>query len=306
VAPASASTTPVKAIVSAPFARRSQGADTWAMTEAGDSATAFDAFEREGWSAGRATPYHRGLGPMTSQAIPALLDAARVRAGTRVLDVATGPGYAAAQAAARGADVVAVDSSGEMLELAARLHPGIDYRSADAGALPFGDGTFAAVIVGFLMPHVADLPAVAAELARVVRSGGRLALSTWDPEPPSFLRALLDAIAGADAVPPAHLPPGPPFFQGAGDDEFAALLQTAGLVEPSVASLSFTLRVGDFDAFWRDVVDGTVRMNAMINGQSPVVRARIRSGYEERLARWRTDAGFEVPFSVKVGSATQP
>jgi protein-L-isoaspartate O-methyltransferase len=66
-------------------------ADTGRVT-----ADAFDAFEREGWRRGRASPYHRGLGPLTSQAVGALLDAASVGDGAAVLDVASGPGYAAA------------------------------------------------------------------------------------------------------------------------------------------------------------------------------------------------------------------
>jgi protein-L-isoaspartate O-methyltransferase len=94
------------------------------------SGDAFAAFERSGWESGRASPYHRGLGAMTSRPIPAMLDAAAVGTGSAVLDVATGSGYAAALAAERGAEVVAVDLSREMLDLAAELHPEIEFRQA--------------------------------------------------------------------------------------------------------------------------------------------------------------------------------
>src|SRR3954469_16338682 len=184
-----------------------------------DSTDVFAAFERAGWESGRASPYHRGLGAMTSRPLPALLDAAAVGAGSAVLDVATGPGYAAALAAGRGAKVVAVDFSREMLALAAKLHPEIDFRQADANALPFEDGTFDAVVSNLLMPHVSDLPAVVREFARVVRPGGRVALTTWDPEPPTYLRAMFELVAAAGAVPPPELPPGPSFFQYGAADE---------------------------------------------------------------------------------------
>jgi len=264
---------------------------------------AFGAFERKGWSQGRAAPYHHGLGTITARPVEALLDAARVGPGSAVLDVATGPGYAAGRAAARGAQVVAVDFSDEMLALAATLHPSVSFRHADAAALPFADGAFDAVVANFLMPHVSDLPAVTAELARVVRPGGRLALTTWDPEPETYVRALFESIAEAGAAPPPELPPGPPFYQYAADDEFASLL--GGLSDVSVEAIGFTHRVDDLDGFWNDLVEGAVRASVLIRAQPAGVQARIRRSYEARLERWRTGDTYEVACAVKLGAATR-
>jgi len=261
---------------------------------------AFSAFEQEGWASGRAAPYDRGLGHITGGAIESLLDAARVTAGASVLDVATGPGYAAAAAVARGASAVGADLSEEMLAIARSAHPSITFVAAEAGALPFADGTFDAVIANFLMPHVTDLPAVVAEMARLVRPGGRVALTTWDPEPPTFLNALLAAIAATGAVPPLSLPAGPPFFQYAADDEFAALLTGAGLASPEVSTVAFTFST-DAESLWDDLVAGTVRTRAVIEGQPPELRAAIRADYLSRLAAW----GASVPVSVKLGAATR-
>ena len=95
----------------------------------------FGEFERAGWSAGRAEPYHHAIGAITREPIPRLLDAAGVGAGIRLLDVATGPGYAVAAAAARGAAATGVDFSAEMVALAQRLHPDAEFAQADAQAL---------------------------------------------------------------------------------------------------------------------------------------------------------------------------
>ena len=266
---------------------------------------AFGAFELQGWSAGRAAPYHHGLGAITSRPADALLDLARVAAGSSVLDVATGPGYFAGRAAARGASVVAVDFSDEMLALAASLHPSVSFQKADATALPFDDGSFDAVIAAFLMPHVSDLPAVCSELARVVCPGGRLALATWDPEPESFTRFLFESIAESGAEAPPSLPPGPPFFQYARSDEFTELLAGAGLSDVSVSAVAFTHRVADLDAFWVDLVGGTVRASVLIRAQPPELQARIRRLYGERLERWRVDGGWDVACAVKLGAATR-
>ena len=247
----------------------------------------------------------QNLGAITSRPAEPLLDLARVGSGSSVLDVASGPGYLAGRAADRGASVVGVDFSDEMLELAASLHPSVSFQQADAGDLPFSDGSFDAVVAAFLMPHVADLPAVCAELARVVRRGGRVALATWDPEPESFTRFLFETIAESGAVPPLSLPPGPPFFQYAGTGEFPALLADAGLVDITVSEFAFTHHVTDLDAFWTDLVAGTVRASVLIRAQPPELAARIRRLYGERLERWRVPGGWDIACAVKLGAATR-
>jgi 2-polyprenyl-3-methyl-5-hydroxy-6-metoxy-1,4-benzoquinol methylase len=135
----------------------------------GIDSDAFNAFEAAGWEA-RAESYHRHLGAMTAPVIEPLLDAAGVARGRRVLDVATGPGYAAAACAVRGASVVGVDVAGAMVALARRLRPELEFRQADAERLPFGDGEFDTVTAIEALEHVEDPEAVLAEMARVGRS----------------------------------------------------------------------------------------------------------------------------------------
>jgi len=114
---------------------------------------AFNTFEATGWGR-QARTYGDVVGRITSRLVDPLLDAAGVGPGRRVLDLATGPGYAAAAAVARGADVVAVDVAPAMVELARRLHPGLDVRQADAEALPFRDADFDAAVSNFVVPHL--------------------------------------------------------------------------------------------------------------------------------------------------------
>jgi ubiquinone/menaquinone biosynthesis C-methylase UbiE len=84
----------------------------------------FATFQTAGW-ADKGESYEGFLGLITRRGADALLDAAGVKAGTRVLDVATGPGYVAACAAARKADVLGVDRSPSMVELAHNRHPDV-------------------------------------------------------------------------------------------------------------------------------------------------------------------------------------
>src|SRR6478672_7834286 len=83
---------------------------------------AFDAFEKSGWER-VARAYHGFAGAITPQVVDPLLDAASVGPGVRVLDVASGPGYAAARAASRGAVAVGVDVAEAMIVLARARHP---------------------------------------------------------------------------------------------------------------------------------------------------------------------------------------
>jgi demethylmenaquinone methyltransferase/2-methoxy-6-polyprenyl-1,4-benzoquinol methylase len=102
------------------------------------------------------------------------VELARVGPGARALDVATGTGDMAVALRAAGADVIGCDFSEEMLERAREKEPGVPFEWADALALPYPDGSFDAATVGFGARNFADLGRGLAEMARVVRPGGRV------------------------------------------------------------------------------------------------------------------------------------
>jgi demethylmenaquinone methyltransferase/2-methoxy-6-polyprenyl-1,4-benzoquinol methylase len=97
-----------------------------------------------------------------------------VRPGDRVLDACCGTGDLALADREAGGDVVGVDFSEAMLERARRKAPQLEWLRADATDLPFEDGRFDAVTVGFGIRNLPDLEAGLRELARVTRPGGKL------------------------------------------------------------------------------------------------------------------------------------
>ncbi len=101
-------------------------------------------------------------------------DLAQVAPGDRVLDVATGTGDLAVELRRRGCEVVGSDFSEAMLERARAKEPGITWEWADAMQLPYEDRAFAAATVGFGARNFGDLDRGIAEMARVVRPGGRV------------------------------------------------------------------------------------------------------------------------------------
>ncbi|ROO83468.1 methyltransferase family protein [Actinocorallia herbida] len=142
---------------------------------------------------------------------PALVRAAGIGAGDTVLDVAAGSGNAAIAAARTGARVVASDLTPELLEVGRRKaeSEGVDleWREADAEELPFPDDSFDAVLscVGVMFaPHHA---AAAAELLRVCRPGGTIALLNWTPE--GFIGQMFAAMRPYAPPPPPGVQPPP-------------------------------------------------------------------------------------------------
>lgn len=267
---------------------------------------AFNAFEAGGWEE-RAVGYDRLVGRITGELVDPLLDAASVGAGTRVLDVATGPGYVAARAAERGASVVGVDVAGAMISLARSLHPGLDFRSADAHELPVDDESFDAVVANFLIPHLGRPERAVAEFVRVIRPGGTLALTAWDlPERARFLGVFLDAVAEAGATPPEDLPTGPDFFRFSVDHEFDALLRERGLEHRAVRTIEFSHRVETADELWDGLLGGTVRISALILRQPAETRRRIREAFDRLVADYRRGDVLELPVSAKLAAGRKP
>ena len=127
----------------------------------------------------------------------ALLDAVDPHPGQRILDVATGTGLVASRLASRGAEVVGVDQSEQMLAGARRrlsqrpdLASRITLIQGEAEHLPFADGEFDALTSTYLLRYVDDRAATMAELARVIKPGGRIGMVEFGVPRSAALRAL--------------------------------------------------------------------------------------------------------------------
>ena len=133
-----------------------------------------------------------------------LCEALDLRSGQKVLDVAAGNGNASLAAARRWCDVVASDYVPALLERAreraAAERLAIEFREADAEALPFADESFDAVVSTFGVMFTPDQDRAAAELVRVCKRGGRIGLANWTPE--GFIGQLFKTI-GKHVPPPA-------------------------------------------------------------------------------------------------------
>jgi SAM-dependent methyltransferase len=158
----------------------------------------------------------------------------------RLLDAGCGAGLALARAAALGATVTGVDASAPLLDVARARTPEADLGVADIEEIPFPDANFDMVMAFNSIQYAADREAAVAELARVCRPGGTVAIGAWgDPTrcETEALFARLRSLAPASATVPAPLAVSEPGV-------IEELLATAGLsgthTEEVPVSFTFT------------------------------------------------------------------
>ena len=262
------------------------------------------AFEHAGWEKA-ASDYRATFAAATQEFVEPLLDAAGVAAGTRVLDLACGPGIVTAAAADRGAEAAGLDFSPAMLALARAANPSLHFHEGDAEALPFADGAFDAVVSNFGIHHIPRPERALAEAFRVLRPGGTLAFTTWAAPAENIPWQLLQ-----DAIR-LHGDPGaaktPPSGGGLGDTgRVLRLLHAAGFSEAAAEPVRREWRLarpGDLVASLRR---GTVRTAALIEAQRPTALPAIEAEIARCAAAYRRDGWYCIPIVAILGRGVRP
>ena len=261
----------------------------------------FKEYELAGWDS-KAGNYADYAGRVTGQMAGPLLDATGVARGTRLLDVACGPGYVTAKALQRGANVIAVDFAPSMVAVAKKRVPGADIRQGDAEALAFDANTFDAVVCSFGIGHMPEPDKAIAEAYRVLRPGGRHAFTWWvEPERHDFF-GLVQRSVKAHGNPDVPLPLAPPLARFGDVVECKRSLAAAGFTDLAAREhpLAYEIRSP------QEVIDlidkSSVRMKMLVDKQTPEARARIDRAIIEGVEKFKVDGGYRIGWLAVIAS----
>jgi SAM-dependent methyltransferase len=189
--------------------------------------------------------YDRFMGRYSVRLAPAFAEFAGVHAGQRVLDAGAGTGALTAELLQRGAEVAAAEPSAGFVAGMRSRFPGIEVLEAPAEEMPWPDGFFDAALAQLVMAFVADAPATARELMRLVHPGGVVAVCMWDPNGLDLREPL---VAARRAASPGS--PDPQLLRYRSEEELLGLFEDAGLGELESALIEVEAEYGGFDDYW--------------------------------------------------------
>lgn len=236
---------------------------------------------------------------------PRVAGAAAIGPGQRVLDVGCGTGVLARAAAERVGPqglVVGLDPNAQMLAVARRKPSGVVWQSGAAEALPFDDASFDAVVSQFALMFVESTSVAIAEMLRVLRPGGRLAVAVWDSldRAPGYraLTELLRDLFGGEIAGAMHAP-----FTLGDRGRLVRLFADAGAADADVQTQTGTVCFASIDAMINTERACVWTLGGMLNGQQ---FARLRQGAQGALQPFvRSDGSVQFDCPAHIVTATK-
>ena len=214
----------------------------------------------------------------------AVLEAAGVTTGVRLLDVGCGAGLALQMAAERGAQVTGIDAAAGLLEVARSRVPTGDIRQGELEELPYADGSFDVVTSFNAVQYASDPVAALREVRRVAVEGGKVAIVTWGDPARCDTRVIL-AAAGTLLPPPPPGAEGP--FALSVPGKLEGLAENAGLTPEAAGEVRTPFHFDDLEEALRIMMAaGPLRRAIEVAGEEAT-----RTALAEAFAPARQDDG---------------
>lgn len=200
--------------------------------------------------------------------------------GRPLVDVGSGTGALGARLAEAGWSVTGCEPEPSMRAVSVRQHPHLTVIDGALPLLPAADAAFDAATANFVLNHVSDPRLAAAELARVVASGGAMIATTWVVSPSWFWTDVCER-AGLLTAPGARLAPEKDFERTA--DGFARMLTESGWVDVGASELNWTW-FASIDELWTSVEGGVASAGAYYLSLDDGEQTRFRRAFDQLSA----------------------
>ncbi|NEP50733.1 MAG: class I SAM-dependent methyltransferase [Moorea sp. SIO3C2] len=275
------------------------------MTVPTNNPKEFRQFEYCGWQQS-VEQYHSSFSSLTSQTIDTLLDSVNAAKEMELLDIATGPGYVAAQAHKRGCKVTGVDLSEAMVTKARQLNPQIEFCQGEAESLPFPESQYQAAVMNFGILHLAEPEKALGEAFRVIRSQAKFAFTVWSKPEKSVAFKIMNKAIETYKNTDITLPEGPPFFLFSEPDYCFKCLQNLGFKNPSFQEIPLLWELSSADELFDAFYKGTARTGGILRAQTSQSLENIRAAVHQETANYRQNNRLLLAMSAIVVSAQKP
>ena len=257
--------------------------------------------------------WHPKMTPFMRGATEAVLEAARLKPGMRVLDLASGVGEPAigiAETVGPSGHVTGTDVGPGMIAFASELArnkglSNVDFRVADVEALPFPDNSFDVVSSRFGVMFFVDQVKAFRECLRVLRPGGRISFVVWGNREQPFLGLTVGVLTKYVEAPKPD-PDAPHAFMFGERGLLASKLKAAGFADAheQVRTIKAEWK-GTPEEYWQQFTEVAAPFRPLIAKLTPELRAKVESEIYAGLRNLGDGAGFSIPLEIVIGTGVK-